>query len=174
MTRFFTTAARLLVTASVGLARDMPLSQIVIPGEGWKKVASPGARPTAPRPNPLTTLSADRGTAFIAARERLLWAAPVGSQGSVVASSAPYAPIRQKPGATQPTEVTGLAADRNGRIYAATEIGVQVFDPTGRMCGVLTPAAAGVPNHLAFEGDTLTLWIGNTKYAKELNTGGAK
>ena len=31
---------------------------------------------------------------------------------------------------------------RDGRIYAATEIGVQVFDPTGRLCGVLTPARA--------------------------------
>ena len=34
--------------------------------------------------------------------------------------------------------------------------------------------AEGIPNHLAFEGDTLTLWIGYTKYARKLNTSGAK
>ena len=53
-------------------------------------------------------------------------------------------------------------------------IGVQVFDPTGRLCGVLTPAAPGRPEHLAFEGDRLTLWVGDTKYARKLNTRGAK
>ena len=71
-------------------------------------------------------------------------------------------------------EVTSLTTDKDGRIYAATEIGVQVFDPTGRLCGVLTPAAPGKPERLAFDGDKLTLWIGNTKYARKLNTTGVK
>ena len=72
------------------------------------------------------------------------------------------------------TIVTGLVVDRDGRIYAATDIGVQVFDPTGRLCGVLTPAAPGRPEFLAFEGDKLTHWIGDTKYERKLNTTGVK
>ncbi|MBM3965981.1 MAG: hydrolase, partial [Planctomycetes bacterium] len=31
----------------------------------------------------------------------------------------------------------GLAVDRKGRYYITSELGVQIFDPTGRMCGVL-------------------------------------
>ena len=68
--------------------------------------------------------------------------------------------------------MTSLASDRDGRIYAATDIGVQVFDPSGRICGILTPAAPGKPEDLRFEGDTLTLWIGDTKYARKLRTQG--
>lgn len=70
--------------------------------------------------------------------------------------------------------MTSLATDKDGRVYAAADIGVQVFDPTGRLCGVLTPAALGKPEQLAFEGDTLTVWIGDAKYERKLNTRGAK
>ena len=31
----------------------------------------------------------------------------------------------------------GMASDTAGRYYVATALGVQVFDPTGRLCGVL-------------------------------------
>jgi hypothetical protein len=49
---------------------------------------------------------------------------------------------------------------------------VQVFDPTGRLCGVLAPAAPGKVDHMAFEGDRLAVWIGETKYERKLNTAG--
>jgi hypothetical protein len=39
---------------------------------------------------------------------------------------------------------------------------------------VLTPAAPGKPEHLAFADDKLTLWIGNTKYERKLNTRGVR
>jgi enterochelin esterase family protein len=32
----------------------------------------------------------------------------------------------------------GMTSDTAGRYYVATEVGVQIFDPTGRLCGVLT------------------------------------
>ena len=32
----------------------------------------------------------------------------------------------------------GMATDTRGRFYVATTLGVQVFDPTGRECGLLT------------------------------------
>jgi enterochelin esterase family protein len=43
-----------------------------------------------------------------------------------------------------------LTADSAGRIYAATELGVQVFDPTGRLCGVISKPAKGQLSYLAF------------------------
>jgi len=39
---------------------------------------------------------------------------------------------------------------------------------------VLTPAAQGRPEALAFEGDQLTLWIGDSKYTRTLRTTGVK
>ena len=172
MTRIPTAAALLLVTASTGLAQDMPLSQILIPGEGWKKVAAPGPKPSGPAKR--SAHSPDGQTMFFAAPvpRRFIDAAPRQADGGY-GPFKPYAPLRTRRG-EQTIEVTGLATDKDGRIYAATEIGVQVFDPTGRLCGVLTPAAPGVPKHLAFEGDQLTLWTGDTKYTRKFSAAGTK
>jgi len=149
-------------------AQDMPLAQILIDGEQWTKVESPTRGDT----RAVVTSSPDGTTTF-------RWLPSSGRFIEARQNAAPetqpfvaYCPLRVKPGA-QSITVTSLAADRNGRIYAATEIGVQVFDPTGRMCGVLTPAAPGKPEQLTFEGDKLTLWIGDTKYARKLRTQGA-
>lgn len=184
MTRFLLAPALLLSAALPALAQDMPLSQILIDGEGWKKVEN------APRPKGLgysntataskawvtaSVHSADGMTKYFAVRDKkYLWAEQVSKDGPLaVVPAAPYAPLRTKRG-EKFIRVTDLTADGDGRIYAATEIGVQVFDPTGRLCGVLTPAAPGAPEYMAFEGDKLTIWVGNTKYARKLNTEGVK
>jgi enterochelin esterase family protein len=157
----------------------MPLSQILIDGEGWKRVEGKPQKPApetgminnwpgaygAKSPDQITTYIYPAGGSFIQAATK--W--PMKSQLKV----APYCPLRVRRG-EKDIAVTGLVTDTDGRIYAATEIGVQVFDPTGRLCGVLTPAAPGKPEFLAFEGDRLTMWIGDTKYARKLNATGAK
>lgn len=163
-------ALLLALAPSAARAQDMPLSQILIDGEGWK-VDRNGGRS---RPNELYALSPDRGTVFYAKPdERFLFALPVTPGVIKGESFKPYAPLRVRRG-EQTIRVTGLTVDRDGRVYASTEIGVQVFDPTGRLCGVLAPAALGVPYGMGFEGDRLTMWIGDTKYARKLNTAGAK
>lgn len=180
MARIFAALALFSVASSPALAQDMPLSHILLDGEGWKKVANPGAKPGA-KPAPgtgiefvPTALSPDRGTMFLfIPEERFLFAAPVRGDGGLTVAPQRYARLRTRRGETT-IDVTGLATDRDGRIYAATEIGVQVFDPTGRLCGVLTPAAPGRPEALTFEGDRLTLWIGDTKYARKLRTEGVR
>lgn len=168
MLRFVLIFASVLFASFPVCAQDMPLAQILIDGEEWTKVENP----TRGDRRAVVTSSPDGTTTFrwmpssgrfIEARQT---AAP-GTQPFVA-----YCPLRLKRG-TQSIAVTSLATDRDGRIYAATEIGVQVFDPTGRMCGVLTPAAPGNPEQLAFEGDKLTLWIGDTKYARKLRTQGS-
>jgi gluconolactonase len=52
----------------------------------------------------------------------------------------------------EPSGVKALTLDADGRLYAATALGVQVFDPTGRMCGVLEPPARKPVTALAFAG----------------------
>lgn len=37
----------------------------------------------------------------------------------------------------------GLCTDAEGRYYVTSALGVQIFDPTGRLCGVLPPPQAG-------------------------------
>ena len=77
------------------------------------------------------------------------------------------------PKADLATIASGLTTDKDGRIYAATSVGIQVFDPTGRLCGVITAPGPGA-EHLRFEGDQLTAWVGETKYARKLKTTGVK
>jgi sugar lactone lactonase YvrE len=38
-----------------------------------------------------------------------------------------------------------MAVDRAGRFYVTSAVGVQVFDPTGRPCGVLPKVAGDQP-----------------------------
>ena len=170
MTRFLFALVLTLVASASGLAQDMPLSQILIDGEGWKKVEKAGGTVRVSMP-PHSAHSPDRTTLY-------RWQAKSGAfiearQNATQQPYAPYCPLRTK-GSEKSIAVWGLTTDKDGRIYAATEIGVQVFDPTGRMCGVLTPAAPGTPAGMAFEGDTLTLWIDHTKYARKLRTEGVK
>ena len=39
----------------------------------------------------------------------------------------------------------GMAVDKSGRYYVTSELGVQIFDPTGRLCGVLPKPNASQP-----------------------------
>ena len=39
----------------------------------------------------------------------------------------------------------GMAVDKVGRYYVTSDLGVQIFDPTGRPCGVLPKVDAGQP-----------------------------
>ena len=160
----------------------MPLSQILIEGEGWKKVERPEKRPEilhgilAGTQDAVGCVSAcyvkTSNTLFAGLRNGHALIAFSLDKDRMPGHPAPYAELRVKRG-EKTIEVTWLTADTDGRIYAATEIGVQVFDPTGRLCGVLTPAAKGVPELMTFEGDQLTMWIGDTKYTRKLNATGA-
>ena len=70
------------------------------------------------------------------------------------------------------TDVSSLTVDMAGRIYAATPLGVQVFDPTGRLSGVLLPPARGEMKLLGWEKDVLVVWIGERKYTRKMNAMG--
>lgn len=91
-----------------------------------------------------------------------------GPEGSIFGRENEYCPLRIRRG-DRTGGCTALCVDRDGRVYAATPLGVQVFDPTGRLCGV-TAAPQGRVEYMDFEGDKLTLWIGDTKHMRKLNT----
>ena len=54
---------------------------------------------------------------------------------------APYMSLRL-PSPVQPSKGDGMATDAQGRYYVTSAVGLQVFDPTGRLCGVLPPPQA--------------------------------
>ncbi|HUR53590.1 MAG TPA: hypothetical protein VMZ71_05645 [Gemmataceae bacterium] len=168
MVRKLLALAVLLAAQSAGRAQDMPLSQILIDGEGWKRAAA--TQP--PAVASVTTTSPDGSTTFTwrPECEGFVYA----RQTNAVPKSAftPYCPLRVKRG--EKPLVTALTADKDGRIYAATPLGVQVFDPTGRMCGVLTPTETGPVDILAFVGNELVAWAADVRYVRKLKTTGAK
>jgi enterochelin esterase family protein len=66
----------------------------------------------------------------------------------------------------------GMAVDQAGRYYVTSALGVQVFDPTGRLCGVLpkpqetqplTSCVLAGPNH-----EYLYITVGDTVYRRKL------
>ena len=66
----------------------------------------------------------------------------------------------------------GLAVDRKGRYYITSELGVQIFDPTGRLCGVLPKALKDQPLTTCVlagpDHNTLYVANGTTIYSRRL------
>lgn len=95
------------------------------------------------------TLSPDQGTLAVSdSRGANVWAFAIKSDGTL-AGKAPYMTMRlpidyqgefkraEPPPYKPASSGDGSTADTIGRYYVTTALGVQVFDPTGRACGVL-------------------------------------
>jgi hypothetical protein len=123
---------------------------------GLVRVAPDGKQ--TPCPLPATARGkmafwADFGTLVLADVEQpFLWAARVAADGTLNAADR-YYPLRARPGKSG--SATGLALDSAGRFYAATPEGVQVFDPTGRLCGALASPTPEPARAVAFGGEGL-------------------
>lgn len=248
MNRFLWTLAALLVLAPGVRAQDMNLSQVLIDGEGWQKVAAPpgamifierdargnrcvyhlkdrklvyeparsektivaedivigglalrndgalyytvpeqqvvylyepGGKPRKVaagfgRPTGIV-LSPDQGTLIVAdANDRCLWALRIDPDMSLVHKERYYdvwVPRGQKVSGT-----TALTVDAVGRVYAATRYGVQMFDPTGRLSGILEVPTKDEPGPaIGFggkEADVLHVLYGDQIYARKLKAKG--
>jgi sugar lactone lactonase YvrE/enterochelin esterase-like enzyme len=107
-------------------------------------------------PNGLT-LSPDEGTLAVSEHGgEFVWTFRVNADGALDAKS-PYMSMRRPvdpkgdfkfnnpPPYLPAARGDGMTIDTLGRYYVTTALGVQVFDPTGRLCGVLEkPSAKGV------------------------------
>jgi gluconolactonase len=79
----------------------------------------------------------DGGTLVVGdAGGKHLWAFRIEKDGSLSCGDR-YYPLRVRKDVDR-SAVRALAVDGVGRLYADTPEGIQVFDPTGRLCGVLT------------------------------------
>jgi hypothetical protein len=175
----------LLLLPAVAAAQDMPLFTIAKSGETWKPAT--GERPKGDSPK--SDFSPDGSVLFQGKPDAaFVLAINVTADSNAVRVGTPYCPLRIEQGydnGKQAQEkrrkepatlaVTSLMVDAQGRIYAGTKLGIRVFDPTGRLCGVLALPAEGNPEHLGWEGDAkdrLVVWIGDKKFTRAMKATG--
>jgi len=205
--------AVLLLTSTLR-AQDMPLAQILIPGENWTKVdgvkhgktllfatvngvtyqigddrialritPQGEVKPTTLRlpliEAAVLAVSPDRGTLLVGdAGGKHVWLYRIREDGSLDAGEK-YIELRVLPHIAKtlkektPQEpgsgVTAIDFDKAGRIYVATAFGVQVFDPTGRLCGVLTSPVNEPIQAMSLHKDIISIDCGGYHYTRKLN-----
>ena len=103
------------------------------------------------------TLSPDQGTLAVSdSRGGNVWMLRIAADGTLDAK-APYSTMRlaidakgefkfnQPPPYNPASGGDGMAGDEAGRYYVTSNLGVQIFDPTGRECGLLPKPQADKP-----------------------------
>ena len=83
-----------------------------------------------------------------------VWVWRIAPEGKLEFSQ-PYMTMRL-PGAEQPSKGDGMATDAAGRYYVTSAVGLQMFDPTGRMGGVILPPQAKPLVSVEFSGPELS------------------
>ena len=102
-------------------------------------------------------LSPDGGTLAVSDyKGEFVWTFRVGVDGTL-SGKAPYMSLRlpidpkgefkfnEPPPYLPASKGDGMSVDRAGRYYVTSALGVQIFDPTGRLCGVLDKPQAKAP-----------------------------
>jgi sugar lactone lactonase YvrE len=116
-------------------------------------------------PNGLT-LSPDQGTLAVSDyRGENVWVFRIEPDGSL-SGKAPYMTMRlaidskgqfrfhHPPPCLKESGGDGMTSDTIGRYYVTSTLGVQVFDPTGRLCGLLTnPHPGHAPTNCVLAGN---------------------
>jgi hypothetical protein len=129
-----------------------------------KSVDLPMAEPTALWAAP------GQGTILIGdAASKYIWAFRIDRDR--LAAGEKYLTVRLGKGKTR-SETAEIRSDPAGRIFAATAEGVQVFDPTGRLCGVLSSPSRERITAMCFDGadgERLFIACGKEVYVRKIN-----
>ncbi|MGI8635803.1 MAG: SMP-30/gluconolactonase/LRE family protein [Segetibacter sp.] len=120
------------------------------------------------------TLSSDQTQLYVTeSATRWVWVYQINPDGSLG--------NKQRYGWLHDTDIEGnawgdgLKCDRDGRVYVATRLGIQVLDQTGRVNAIL-PLPSGQSSNLCFGGpdfDTLYATAGDKVYRRKLKVHGA-
>lgn len=193
----------LMSAAGFAAGQDMPLHDIIKPGEDWKPHAGFMPRPptfyTADARNHLILLNRGRSdfgeplkhplkeptccavslsgsTLLVAdASDRYVWAFRIEKDGTLGPGDR-YCRLRVRgddrrkrdtPAEAYKADPSAMTVDGASRTYVATNLGIQVFDPTGRLCGVIT-APPGRVTELAFQGNRLYAQAGDKVFVREM------
>jgi hypothetical protein len=195
----------LLLAAGVASAQDMPLHEILKPGETWQlhdggmpvKASGPKQIDLKDRPLRVHDLGPDGMPSdvrhefkeptvgigvlggstylFADAADRYIWAMRREKDGSLDIGDR-YMRLRvrgddRRKDRTPPdayrADLAAMTVDAADRTYVATNLGIQVFDPTGRLCGVFT-APPGRVTELVFNGDRLFARVADKVFVRKM------
>jgi hypothetical protein len=98
-----------------------------------------------------------------------LWTARTAKDGKLGKPDRYYS-LRVKPGA-KGSGVKAMVMDAGNLLYAATPLGVQAFDPTGRLCGVILPPTMEEMTAITIGGkdaDALFVACGDKVYSRKI------
>lgn len=88
------------------------------------------------------------------AADKYVWTYRIGPDG--LSGGEKYMTLRVGKGETR-SEASDIRIDPAGRFFVATREGVQIFDPTGRLCGVLSKPSKQRPTSIVFGGPQLDI-----------------
>ena len=161
----------LVVTGAGGVYFTDPTNHRVwyVDPEGNKRVVDEGIE----RPNGINLWPA-QGTLVVAdTLGKHLWTFRVERDGSLKYKQ-PYYTMALLPGRTE-SGADGMTIDSAGRLYVATHAGLQMFDPTGRLSGVIAKPQSAKLSNVCFGGPKLdTLYATSTDkvYLRKTKTTG--
>ena len=102
-----------------------------------------------------------------------LWAFRIG-EGGKLEHKQPYYTLELGP-QKSPSQADGMTVDVAGRLFVATSQGLQVFDPSARLAGILLKPQKKFLSNVAFAGeklDTLYVTCADKVYSRKLKTQG--
>lgn len=170
------------------LAADIPVNDLAVTRAGGVYVTAPANKqlvyisPTGEKKvvaEGITTngvaLWADEGTLVTTeGNEPILWTFRVQPDGSLTARDRYYGPL-QIPAGTDKPGSDGITLDQTGRLYVATNAGLQVFDPTGRHAGTIAKPQPAFLSNVCFGGpdrDTLYVTSADKVFKRKVNAKG--
>ena len=152
-------------------------------GDDWKaERAKPGEKPATAGADRGAGIDADGAAACLSPDRTLLYVADAESHWVYSSSLAPNGAItnRQRyyhlhvPDDADDAGATGLRVDRDGRLWVATRMGLQVCDQAGRVNCIIPPPAGRV-TRLCFAGsgfDNVVVSCGDKLYARKTKVRG--
>ncbi|MSR59318.1 MAG: SMP-30/gluconolactonase/LRE family protein [Planctomycetaceae bacterium] len=139
--------------------------------EHKKRIVAEGLRPNG------VILWPDQGTLVITeAIEPVLWTFRVEPDGSLTGKDRYYGPLQMLPGSER-TGADGMTVDAVGRLYVTTRVGLQMFDPIGRLGGTIARPHSGPLANVCFGGpnlDTLYVTAGDKVFKRRTQARGVR
>ncbi|MBS0260448.1 MAG: SMP-30/gluconolactonase/LRE family protein [Planctomycetes bacterium] len=163
----------LVVTGNGGVyVTDPPGGKVwYINKQREKRVVAEGLKPNG------VILWPDQGTLVVTdSAEPILWTFRVERDGSLSQKDRYYGPLQLPAGGGGPGS-DGMTVDTLGRLYVTTRVGLQMFDPTGRLGGTILKPQPGALSNVCFGGpelDTLYVTAGDKVYKRRVQSRGVR
>jgi len=136
-----------------------------------KRVVAEGIKPNG------IILWPDQGSLVVTeSAEPILWTFRVERDGSLTNKDRYYGPLQLAAAGGGPGS-DGMKVDSIGRLYVTTRMGLQMFDPTGRLGGTILKPHAGPLSNVCFGGknlDTLYVTAGDKVFKRQVQSTGVR